>query len=420
MKKIFVIIDGVSDKPCRNLEGNTPLESAQKPNLDNLTENGTLGFMYPLKKESIPDSDTAITSILGYKPFMESRGVLEAIGAGINFTRGDLILRTNFATIDNFENKKLIDRRAGRTLTKGQIKEISNSINKNQKLDHRFEYIPTQEHRGLLIIRGGFSDNISNTDPKYEFITKTDSKVLFSKPLDDEENSQLSADLVNNITKKIYDLLEFHPVNLERKKKGLLPANILLFRDAGNEKPDFRKIKRKWAAFAYTPLAKGISISCGMDLEKVEKPEIKGLDFYAQQEKFLKKIAQKAKKFTLKKLKSHECLFIHFMETDLPGHDNKPLEKTKMIEILDKEFFSCLKDLKEKDLEIIITSDHTTACSQKQHTSDPVPLLVYGRIDKRSKKKIIDETNSFTEEQAKTGALREIYGKEFMKKIMKI
>ena len=101
-----------------------------------------------------------------------------------------------------------------------------------------------------------------------------------------------------------------------------------------------------------------------LDLEKIEKPEISGLDFYAQQEKFLKKIAQKAKKFVEKKLKSHDYLFVHFMETDLPGHDNKPLEKTKMIEILDKEFFSCLNNLKEKDVMKLVGEAGLVPCCQ--------------------------------------------------------
>ena len=117
MQGILVIIDGLGDLPCKELQGKTPLEAAKKPNLDYLAFKGKLGYMYPIKEKVVPESDTATLSVLGNNINGSYRGYLEALGIGLELEKGDLALRTNFATIDNLKNKKIIDRRVGRTLT---------------------------------------------------------------------------------------------------------------------------------------------------------------------------------------------------------------------------------------------------------------------------------------------------------------
>ncbi|MEJ2267811.1 MAG: hypothetical protein P8X70_01920 [Nanoarchaeota archaeon] len=184
MKGILLILDGMTDLPCRLFEGKTPLESANTPNLDFLATRGQLGYMYPVRPGFIPGSDEAILSIFGNDLSSATRGQLEAKGAGIKVTRGDLALRTNFATIGSYEKKELLDRRVGRTLTTAEAKSLAKSLNKI-KIPCEFVFEPTIQHRGVLVFRGGFSDNFLDNDP-HPF----NGKFRYCKSSDDSDNSQ--------------------------------------------------------------------------------------------------------------------------------------------------------------------------------------------------------------------------------------
>src|SRR5271157_6556245 len=113
MKGVFVILDGMGDLPDDSFEGKTPLEIAHMPNLDFLATRGEMGYMYSVRPGFIPESDEAIVSIFGNELISSSRGQLEAKGAGITLTHGDLAFRVNFATIDSLISKNIMDRRAG-------------------------------------------------------------------------------------------------------------------------------------------------------------------------------------------------------------------------------------------------------------------------------------------------------------------
>ena len=113
MIKLFVIIDGLGDKPIKELNNKTPLEAANTPNLDYFAKEGATGLVYTISKKIAPESDEAIWELLGNNPEKDyvGRGPLEAYGAGIKFNNGDLVLRANFSTLDN---EKIIDRRVAR------------------------------------------------------------------------------------------------------------------------------------------------------------------------------------------------------------------------------------------------------------------------------------------------------------------
>lgn len=117
MKLFFIVIDGMGDRPIKELGNKTPLEFAETPNMDFLAKNGKTGLMYTVGKGIAPESDVAVISILGYDPhkYHTDRGIFEAIGIGLRVKDGDLALRCNFATVDN--DKQIIDRRVGRNLT---------------------------------------------------------------------------------------------------------------------------------------------------------------------------------------------------------------------------------------------------------------------------------------------------------------
>lgn len=408
MKGILVILDGAADRACKELGGKTPLEAAITPNLDWLAGRSDLGYMYPVKEFFAPESDAAVLSILGQNPFDFSRGWLEAIGAGVELKRGDLALRTNFATIDNLKNKKILDRRAGRGLSTKEANILAKEINKLQ-LNKPFIFKPTIQHRGVLIFRGGFSDNITNTDPEYKAKghIKHCFNFKFSEPLDEEDLSKFSSNLVNDFINESYKILEKHPLNIYKEQRKMLKANILLTRGAGIDSPKIRKMKG-WASINYMPLEIGIAKTLGMDNYSFDYPDLKK-DVYENLREGLRKAMKFALKTIKRKWRKYDYFYIHLKETDAPGHDGKAFEKKEMIEMIDKEFFSTIAGWRKRyDFKLAVTCDHPSVCSLKMHTSDPVPVLLY-----TNKMRF----HRFTEKEARLGKLGRMHGKDFLGKI---
>jgi len=409
MKGILVILDGVGDLPCLELNGKTPLESAETPNLDFLAARGELGYMYPVKPGFIPESDEAIISLFGNQLISSTRGQLEARGAGLSLMRGDLALRTNFATIDSFEKGNILDRRVGRTLTTEEAEILAKALNKI-KLSNQFVFTPTVQHRGVIIFKGGLSDNIFGNDFTYvQGQAKKIDKVNLCKPLDDEENSQYSANLVNEFLRKAFDVLDKHPINEARRKKGLLPANYLLVRGAGIEIPRL-KIYKRWVSVAYMPLEKGFTNFCGMKVCQFAYPDLKDMDSYKNLWEGLQKACKFSTKSIKKNFKKYDYAYIHIKETDTPGHDNKPIEKKLMIEYIDKTLFRFLaKFAPPNNIKVAVSADHSTPCKLKSHSADPVPILLYNASIPKEKR--------FCEKESRLGSLGSMNGADFLGKI---
>ena len=180
-------------------------------------------------------------------------------------------------------------------------------------------------------------------------------------------------------------------------------------RGQGIDLPKFKQYK-KWISFGYMPLEIGFSKLSGMEVKSFDYPVLKSLDVYKNLWDGLKKIC----KFSIKNLKKYsgkfDYAYVHIKETDLPGHDNKPLEKKKMIEYIDKTLFKFLRKIIEKDpkgLKILVTGDHSTPCSMKGHSADPVPVLFYDNSPLEKKR--------FCEKEAKKGSLGEILGNDLFK-----
>jgi len=144
---IMVVLDGASDRPS---DGKTAVESAATPNLDALVRRGALGSMYTVGKGIAPESDAGVFSLLGYDPLQIhlSRGVVETIGAGVDFHDGDLALRAGFATV---EGDKLVDRRAGRNLPTEEARQLATAVNSGVRLKNgtRFQFQATVGHRAV-------------------------------------------------------------------------------------------------------------------------------------------------------------------------------------------------------------------------------------------------------------------------------
>lgn len=435
MKGIFVVLDGLGDLPLKQFNGQTPLEAAETPNLDFLATRGEMGYMYTVRPGFVPESDQAIVSMFGNDLIDSTRGQLEARGTDLKLTRGDLALRANFATIDSLKEGNIVDRRAGRTLTTAEAEVLAKALNKI-KLPCKFEFKPTIQHRAAFVLRGGFSDNITGNDSTYSH-GKIAEKVGEFKTMDDDENTQYTINILKEFIEKAHTVLEEHPINQERRRKGLLPANFLLMRGAGIEPPKL-KFYKKWLSVSYMPLEIGFGRTCGMKVFSFEYPKLKGLDSYQNSRAGLEKACSFSIKTIKKQYKKFDYAYIHIKETDLPGHDNKPLEKKHMIEHVDKTLFKFLRKFAPaNNVKVVVTGDHSTPCKLKMHSADPVPVLFYNRsipkvrsfrltsfLRRRQQEnpefKSEDQDKKgekFCEKNARKGSLGSINGKELFEKV---
>jgi len=416
MKLIYVVIDGMSDLPIKELRNQTPLGVAETPHMDFLAKNGKTGLMYTVGKGIAPESDVAVISILGYDPFKYAtgRGVLEAVGAGVSMKNGDLALRCNFATLGR--GKKIIDRRAGRDLTSKEAEELSQAINKKVRMEAypaSFEFKSTIGHRAVLVLKSkgkSLSGRISNTDPAYTRLnelgvaeTKAEMFLRKCEPMDKSDKAKVSAALVNEFVEKSHRVLDGHEVNKKRVAEGKFKANVMLTRDAGHLLPDFFNINERYgvrfACLADMPVERGIAKLAGMHLVDLPPPSSN-----------LKKDSLIRVTKLLEILPSYDCFYIHIKGPDEPAHDGNYRLKTQLIAKIDKHFFGGLmKKIEIRDYIICVTADHSTPCELKAHGDTPVPLLVSGnRIEG-------DKLPKFSEKACKKGSLGVLeHGHELM------
>ncbi|MDD4877930.1 MAG: alkaline phosphatase family protein [Candidatus Nanoarchaeia archaeon] len=405
MKTLFIVLDGAADAG-----NNTPYERAYKPNLDFLAKNGRCGLVQTVGKGIAPESDFAVMAILGYDPYkyFTGRGPLEAFGAGIKLNKPFLALRTNFATV---KNNKITDRRVGRSLTTIEAKELEKEINKKVKLKCKFLFKSTTEHRGVLILYGKFSDEISNVDPAYKKegafgVAKAVSSNKIEECIALKKGAENTAGIINDFVRQSIKVLDESKTNERRIKSSLIPANAILPRDAGNKLPKLPK-KKKWAAVVGMPLEIGIAELAGMKILKVKYPPITSSKAYEHIYNCLNAEIRDSLKYLKSQWNRFDAFYIHIKETDIPGHDGLPDEKKKMLEIIDKKLFSEIRKLNAR---IIVTSDHATPCELKSHSDGLVPLLVY---DGKRKDKI----SGFSEKECAKGSLGILLGKDILKKV---
>jgi 2,3-bisphosphoglycerate-independent phosphoglycerate mutase len=422
VKLLYIVIDGMGDLPVKNLSNQTPLEAAKTPNMDFLAKNGKTGLMYSVKKGMAPESDVAVISLLGYDPFKYStgRGIIEAVGAGLDFKDGELALRCNFATLG--EGRNLVDRRVGRNLTTEEATELCKAANKQVKLTSHpatFEFKNTLGHRAVLVIKHKnkpLSGKISNSDPAYAIInglgvaaTKVEMVLKTCLPLEKTEEAQISADLVNEFIEKTHALWEDHPINKKRVSEGKLKANVVLTRDAGSKLPNFFSINKHYgvdfAALADMITERGIAKLVGMQADLLPPPSG---DLQADCELRANRL--------LEVLPKHDCFYIHLKGPDEPGHDGDCERKKQIIAAIDEHFFGkLLPQINLKETLFCITADHATPCELKIHSDTPVPLLLSGG------NLTPDKISRFSEKECAKGSLGIISsGHELMPQLMKL
>ncbi len=396
MKIMLIISDGMGDLPENSLGGKTPLEAAQTPNMDSLAEKGKTGVMHVLKKGVIPTSDKAHLTLFGYdlKKHYPGRGPFEALGLGMNLKHGDIAFRCNFGTVDS--KMKILDRRAGRIKN---VSKLAERLNNMKIRGIRFLVKPGTSHRAALVMRGnGLSERVSDGDPHREGL-----KVQEIKPLDKSREAAFTAEVLNEFLEKAHKILDRHFLNVKRRKNGLLPANYLLLRGAGQMRK-VPSVKERFGlracCIAGAGLYKGVAAFAGMKVLKVRGAT-------GRPDTNIKAKISRA----LKELKEYDFVFVHIKGCDVFGHDGDCQGKTKFIEKIDR----ALKPLPSLNETLVaITADHSTPCSHKAHSADPVPVLLWGKGLKA------DSVERFGEHPCRKGSLGVLNGKNFMKLLLSV
>ncbi len=400
------------------MKGKTPLDAAVTPNLDKLVQNGSMGEVISVGKGIAPESDIAVFNMLGYKFKHEDyvgRGVIEAIGVGIDFRDGDLALRGNFATLD--DEGIIVDRRAGRVIERDDVNAIANEIEEQIQFSQPKASVvvaPTIGHRVTVRIRSNgdpLSSDITNTDPSYARvegmgIAKAVSdylKIEKCLPMNDSPSANLSARLVNEFTEQSQKIMKESDVNKKRKEQNKKLLNSIIVRDAGNHFPVVSPINEfysmSFSCIVDMPVEQGIS-----QVLKMKTFSAGGLTDYEEKAT----VAANA-------METQNAIYVHLKGPDEFGHDGDAEGKMKNIEEIDKRFFGTLLDkIDTNNVAVVVSADHSTPCINKGHSDDPVPLLVSGG------KTNTDQTNRFTETEAKKGSIGLIEGAQVVRTALKL
>ena len=402
MKYIIILGDGMADEPLANYGGKTPLQIANKPHIDWITKNGKSGLLETVPETMHPGSEIANMAVLGYnvEKVYEGRGVLEAASIGIDLQPGDMALRCNLVTI---ENDILKNHSAGH-IRNNQSIEIIEFLNKELG-NEQITFYPGVSYRHLLVIKNGVKD-IQCTPPHDVPGTPFRDILVKSKTEAANDTSKLLNQLILNSQK----LLKNHPINIQRIKDGLEPANSIWPWSPGY-KPAMSTLKEmvgieNTAVISAVDLIQGIGVYAGMEVIKVDG--VTGLSDTNYEGK-----AEAA----INALKENDFVYLHIEASDEAGHEGDVELKIKTIEYLDQRIVKyILAETKKLDDEVAIAilPDHPTPCALKTHTRKPVPFSIFKPGNKPDKVDVYDE---FTVENGFYGTLK---GDEFIKAFLDI
>ena len=367
-KLALVVLDGLGDLAIREQNNMTPREAAVTPNLDARARDSAQGRMIPVAPGITPGSGPGHLGLFGYDPleFQVGRGVIEALGLGMELKPGDVCARANFATLDS---KGIVtDRRAGRIPTETCEKLCAMLSARVTKIGDTEVLIKAgKEHRFVVVFRGkDLEGPLTDADPNREgFVIPT------VKPRDPENAKQ------RKMAQVIADFYKAAMPVISREK----PANGFLMRGIAHQPhiPLFEdRYKLKPVALAVYPMYKGLAQLVGM--KKIEGPQT---------------IRELFERY-LVEYDRFDFFFIHYKYTDKYGEDGNFAAKKKAIE----EFDAVLPILLRKKPDVLaITGDHSTPCAAKGHSWHPQPVLRHSNLSGT------DKLERFTETGANQGSL---------------
>jgi len=397
MKFIIVVGDGMADYPLEELGGKTPLQVADKPNMDWIASHGKNGLLKTVPRGMQPDSDIAIMSILGYNPrkYHTGRGPLEAAGTGVELGKEDLAFRCNLIT----EERGIIADYSAGHITTGEARELIRAV--KGAYGRLGDFYAGVGYRHLFVMRNASrgSDKLK-TAPPHEIVGERLSEHLV-KP----KNSEV-AKILNGMILGSKQILSNHPTNIARVKRRMKPANMIWVWGQG-KKPRMETLVEKYgikgAIVSAVNLVKGIGVCAGMS--KLEVPGATG--YYDTN-------YENKAKFGLKALKNHDLVFIHVEAPDEAGHAGDVERKIEAIENIDSRLLGKILDGLKDEYAISILADHLTPIKVRIHVPDHVPFAIYSTRDQK------DAVKSFDEFSAKRGSFGILEGYKLMDKLLQL
>lgn len=370
----------MADEPIDQLNGKTPLEAAYTEGMDRLAKTGEVGLAYMVPEGMQPGSDTANLSVMGSDPliYYTGRSPLEALSIGVEMEETDVSLRCNLVTLSEeeavYEEKHILDHSSSEISTEDAA-VLLEALKEGLKREGYEFYVGTS-YRHLLIWKCG---KVVELTPPHDILTKQIGEYLPKE------------DVLCQMMKKSYEILKDHPINIERKKQGLNPANSAWFWGAG-KKPSLisfaEKTGKRGAMISAVDLLKGIAV--GMKMQVIQVPGANGGLHTNYQGKM-----QAAANALLKD--GYDFVYVHIEAPDEMGHQGLLAEKIEAIEQIDKQIIVPLtKQLEEEkeDYRILILPDHPTPIRVRTHTGEPVPYLLY------DSRKILGEAGTYCEKTA--------------------
>ncbi len=394
MKYIIVLGDGMADEPIESLGNRTPLAYADTPVMDRLSKKSEIGMVHTIPEGMSPGSDTANLSVLGYDPkiYYSGRSPLEALSIGVPMKDTDIALRCNIVTISEedipFEERTIIDHSSGEISTE-DCAVLLEAVRKELETDLYKFYVGTSYRHCLIWDKG----TVVELTPPHDVLTQVIGKYL---PKDA---------ILRGMMEKSYHILVNHPINIERKKKGLNPANCCWFWGAGT-KPMLtsfeEKTGKKGMMVSAVDLLKGIAVGAGMGVSIVEGAN-GGLhtNYEGKTQAALKAILEDG----------YDFVYIHIEAPDEMGHQGSTERKVLAIEYLDEKVLKPLTDKLDEegtDYRLMVLPDHPTPVRIRTHTSDSVPYLLY------DSSRPLKSDRKYSEEEAKAGGIYIAKGHELI------
>jgi len=387
MKYVVILGDGMADFAVKELNNKTPLEVADKPNIDLLASKGITGMIKTVPDGMSPGSDVANLGAMGFNPekYYTGRSPLEAVSVGIDLDDTDITFRVNLVTLsddENYEDKTMIDYSSDEITTE-EATILINDLAKELNTDiHKFH--PGFSYRHILVWNNGKLD--FTLTPPHDITGKK-----ITEYLPKGQNSEVLLDFM----KKSCEILKNHPVNKARIEKGLRPASSIWPWGVGKKAtlPDFEQMRGlKGAVVSAVDLLKGIGMSAGMTC-----PEIEGATGNIHTN--FEGKAQTA----IELLKDHDFIYVHVEAPDECGHRGEIENKVKSIEIIDKKIVEPILNYLDKsgeDYKVLVMPDHPTPLCIMTHVSDPVPFIIYHKSDEKQ-----NEVKVYTEENCKKSGI---------------